>query len=157
MSVMVREEMSVLFTTSSPWDRHASPSSRPMLDSAQLIVDRIRYLCSVLRPLWTTHIRSALRNGIRSLCDVFTETLVADVREKVADGVDVKIIDRVSEWLMTAIAHLMEDLIPKELSSLEDKIGTIFTKSEIQTTVDNAAQGFGLEQISNSGDGGTQQ
>ena len=118
-----------------------------MLDSAQLIVDRVRYLCSVLRPLWTTHIRNTLRQGIRSLFDLFVDALANDVREKAADGVSMKIIDRISEWLMTVIANLVEDLIPKEISPLENKVGSILSKREIQKTVDKAAQKFGLEQV----------
>ena len=144
---MVHDEMVVLLTTSSPWDRHASPSSQALLDSAQLIVDRVRYLCSVLRPLWTTHIRNSLRQGIRSLFDLFVDALANDVREKAADGVSMKIIDRISEWLMTVIANLVEDLIPKEISPLENKVGSILSKREIQKTVDKAAQKFGLEQV----------
>lgn len=144
---MAHEEMSVLLTTSSPWDRQASPSTHALLDSAQLIVDRVRYICSVLRPLWSIHISAALRNGLRSLLSGFIEALVNDVQEKTADGVNMKIIDQISEWLMTVIANLVEDLIPKELSPLELKIGIIFTKREIQTTIDKAAQSFGMESV----------
>ena len=48
---------------------------------------------------------------------------------------------------MTVIANLVEDLIPKEISPLENKVGSILSKREIQKTVDKAAQKFGLEQV----------
>jgi len=144
---MAHEEMSVLLTNSSPWDRQTSPSNQALLDSAQFVVDRVRYILSVLRPLWSTHMSASLRNGLHSILSLFAETLANDVQEKAEEGVSMQVIDRISEWLMTIIAHLVEELVPKELLPFESKIGVIFTKREIQTIVNRAAQNFGLESV----------
>lgn len=139
--ISVHEEMSVLLTTSSPWDRHGQAS----LDGAQMIVDRVRYLNTVLRPLWTFQVAKAIRNGLKSTLDIFIDALAVDIQEKAADEGTLSITDRMLEWAMTIIANLVEDRIPKELAPLENKVGVILTKIDIQKIVEKAAQNFGME------------
>eukprot|EP00210_Caulerpa_lentillifera_P004614 g4400.t1 len=146
--VSVHDEMSVFWKSSSPWDRQSTASETgPPLESAQLLIERLRYLCGVLRPLWCGLARAPMKSGIKLLINSLVEALANDVKEKSSDEMDTNILDQMCEWLMNTIATLVEDLVPKELTQLERKIGVIFTKNELDCFVNNAATALGLEQI----------
>lgn len=146
-SAMVEDEVSELTTTSSLTDQQTSPSDRLMLGSGRLFVDRLRYLCSMLRPLWTMNIGASLRTGLQTHLLQYIETLATHVRDKATDGTSSATIDRISEWLMTVVANLVENNIPTELSPLEFKSQTILTKKDITRIVDKAAEMFGMVSV----------